>query len=262
MDSMMVNGVRIGYELSGSGREAVVFLNGIAMSVAHWKLYVEAFAPRYRCLCHDFRGQLMSDRPAGPYSFPQHADDLAALMKKLGIDRAHIVGTSYGSEVGMVFAIEHPEMTASLTVIDGVSELDGLLRSAAEGWRAASLASPAAMYRNLIPWTYSNAYIAANKEALVAREAALASFPADYFTGFADLCTTFLALAITDELPKITCPTLVLVGSEDILKPVKYSEIIVSKIPGAKMKVLPGLGHASVVEAPRTIIGELEAFLK
>ena len=261
MQKARVNGVELAYELSGSGKETVVFLNGIAMTIAHWKPFVEALSPAYRCLCHDLRGQILSERPAGPYSFSQHSEDLAALMSRLGIAKAHLVGTSYGSEVAMVFALEHPEMAASLTVVDGVSELDTLLRTVAEGWRAAALASPSAFYRNLIPWTYSASYIAENKATLDAREAGIETFPHDYFTGFVALCDAFLSLDITANLHRIACPTLVLVGDKDILKPLRYSRIIADAVPGATLKIVKDAGHASVVEKPDECIAEIREFL-
>jgi 3-oxoadipate enol-lactonase len=261
MERLEVNGVELAYELTGGEGEAVVLLNGIAMSIVHWKPFVEALAPARKVLAHDFRGQLQSSRPAGPYSLELHAADLAGLMDALGLARAHIVGTSYGSEVGLVFARAYPERASSLTVIDGASEADPVLRAAVESWKAAALVDPVAFYRALVPWTYSARYIASHVEMLASREKAVAGLPRGYFEAFAALCDAFLAIDETRRLGGIRCPTLVLVGERDILKHRGYSEIIARGIRGARLEVLPGLGHAAVIEDPAAVLSRITSFL-
>jgi len=256
-----VNGTELAYELEGGRGEAVVLLNGIGMSIAHWKAFGAALAPARSVLTHDFRGQLLSARPAGPYSLELHARDLAALMDAAGIRRAHVVGSSYGSEVGLVFARSFPERTLSLAVIDGVSEADPVLRAAVGAWKAAALADPVAFYRSLLPWTYSAPYLASHGEQLAAREKAVAGLPRDYFTAFAALCDAFLEIDETPRLGEIRCPTLVLVGERDILKHRGYAEIMARGISGSRLEVLPGLGHAAAIEDPGAVLARLVPFL-
>jgi 3-oxoadipate enol-lactonase len=255
------NGVELAWELEGEGRETVVLLNGIGMSMAHWKPCSAILSKERSVLLSDLRGQLLSEKPAGPYSFELHAADLKALLDSLGISRAHIVGTSYGSEVGLAFARLYPEAAASLTVVDGVSEVHPLLRAAVASWKAAALAGPEAFFRSLIPWTYSERYIAANAALFDARAAAISKFPRDYFEAFASLCDAFLAIDETRHLGEIRCPTLVLVGSEDILKPRPYSEIIANGIAGARLEVLEGEAHGCAIENPAAVSARILAFL-
>ncbi|HEY9595937.1 MAG TPA: alpha/beta hydrolase, partial [Spirochaetia bacterium] len=99
VERMKINDVELAYELTGNGNETVIFLNGIAMSIVHWKLFGEALSS-CRCLAHDFRGQILSGRPAERYTLAGQANDLWEMLKALGIDRVHVVGTSYGSAVG------------------------------------------------------------------------------------------------------------------------------------------------------------------
>lgn len=280
----MINGVELYYEYTQAGAsggaesrdaagatltpgaagapcETIVFLNGIAMSVAHWKPLVPAFSGRFNVLCHDFRGQTMSGRPDGPYSLDGHARDLAGLMDLLGIAKAHIVGTSYGSEVAMAFASSMPERTATLAIIDGVSELDPLLSAAVESWRTAALADPSVFYKTILPWTYSSAYLAANGETLRRRGEAVASLPRDWFTAFAALCDAFSAIDLTPRLGRITCPALVMVGERDILKHEGFARIIAAGIRGSRLVTIPGAGHAVTIERPDAVAAELSAFL-
>jgi 3-oxoadipate enol-lactonase len=273
MPRAAVNGVELAYEVAQGGGAAVdaapgaewiVLLNGIAMSIPHWKPVVERLPPRYRCLLHDFRGQSLSpDRPGKPgvRRLEEHIGDLRALMDAAGVGRAHVVGTSYGAEVAMLFAIAHPERTASLVSIDGVSELDPLLRAAVEGWKAAALADPVVFYRTIIPWNYSAGYLAANADALARREAAVASLPRSWFTSFAGLCDAFLGIDFTKDLARIACPTLVLVAANDILKGERFARIIADNVRGARLKVIPEAGHAVVVERPAEVAAAIAEFL-
>ncbi|PKL06295.1 MAG: hypothetical protein CVV53_05020 [Spirochaetae bacterium HGW-Spirochaetae-9] len=261
MPDFVADGARLRYEIFGEKGPVVVLLNGIAMSIGHWKPFIDALGTQYRFLCHDMRGQTLSDKPKGGYSLGGHAEDLGALMEHLSIPKAHIVGTSYGSEVGMAFALAHPEKCSSLTVIDGVSELDPLLRATAESWMAAALADSRVFYKVLLPWTYSSAYIAANASILAAREDAVAALPGDWFEGFASLCRSFLAVDLTSKLNRITCPTLVLVGDKDILKHEGFATIIAEAVRDSTMKVLPGAGHASVIEQPGAVAAMVDALI-
>ncbi len=121
----------------------------------------------------------------------------------------------------------------------------------------AAKVDPRLFYKTMLPWTYSAAFIAANREMLRAREDSVALLPAAWFDGFVELCMAFLTIDITPRLSKIHCPTTVIVGKEDILKPVKFSEIIARGIPGAMMKIIPGAGHAVVIEQPARVAEEV-----
>lgn len=263
MPRMTVDGVGLEYLLEGTGGEAVVLLNGIAMTIAHWKPVAAALsAAGYKVLSHDMRGQMLSEWPAGEYSLSLHARDLASMMRGLGIAKAHIVGTSYGAEVAMTFAIEHPQMCASVVSIDGVSEYDEVLGSAVESWKSAALSDARVFYRSLMPWNYSASFLKANAEILAKREDAIAAMPRAWFEAFARLCDSFMAIDLTKDLGKIRCPALALVAEEDILKGPKYSRIIADGISGAEYGVIPGAGHAVVIERPDAVAARLLEFLR
>ena len=253
MQSATIEGVTFGYDTVGEGEETIAFLNGIAMSVGHWMPIVESLSTDYRCLLHDFRGQLLSDKPPGPYSLEQHADDLVGLLDTLGIDRVHLLGTSYGAEVGMVMAYRHPDRVRSLILIDGVSETGPVLCAAVHAWKAAALADPIVFYRTLIPWNYSASYLNLHVDELRDRESRVAELPREYFAAFAELCDSFLHIDITPHLQEITCPALVVVADRDILKPRRFSQIIHARIENSALTIIEGAGHAVVIEQPERI---------
>ena len=178
MARIKVRDVELYCELRGDAQETLLFLNGIGMSTPMWQPMVDHFLPRYRCLCHDFRGQMLSDKPEGKYSMEMHVEDTLALLDALGLDQVHLVGTSYGAEVAEIFAYTHPQRTNSLTLITGVSEMDALLKAAVEAWSAAALSGDGvSFYKSLLPWSYSTACLEKNRETLATRAAVFANIP-------------------------------------------------------------------------------------
>lgn len=250
-----IDGVDLYYEIEGKGAETVAFLNGIGMTVKAWQpIRGRILARGYRCLLHDCRGQLRSGKPIdSPYSMELHVADFLSLLDELGTERAHLVGTSYGSEIGMLFACTHPERTASLTAIAGVSELDGLMRAAAESWAVAADHGAMPFFRCMLPWVYSSEYLVRNRELLRHREEAAMLLPPDYFAAFKRLVGAFLQFDITDRLNRILCPTLVISAERDLIKGPRFGRLIHENIAGSEFVVIPGAGHAVVLEQPDKI---------
>jgi 3-oxoadipate enol-lactonase len=213
MPRMKANGIELYYELHGpEDAEVLVLSNGVLMSTASWAYQTPVLSKHYRLLLYDCRGMWQSDHPPGPYSMALHADDLAALLDRLGIEQAHIGGTSYGAEVSMVFALKYPERTRSLIVTAAVSQLDPLLKGLADIWiEAARARDPELLFKVVYPLTFSG-------------------------------------LDITADLHHIAAPTLVVAGELDALKPRKYSEIIAREIPSAEFALIPHAGHAAMWE--------------
>lgn len=261
MPRATIDGTGIEYAVEGTGPETVALLNGIAMTIAHWKpVAARLVAAGYRVLMHDMRGQLLSDRPDEAYTLEAHARDLAALLGQLGIERAHIVGTSYGAEVALTFARDFPARSLSVAAIDGVTEYDAVLGAAVESWKAAALCDPRVFYKAILPWNYSAAYIASHADVLAKREDAVASLPHDYFVSFGRLCDSFMAIDLTKDLKSISCPCLALVADQDILKHRGYSRIIADGVPGARYEEIQGAGHAVVIEQPEAVADSLLRF--
>ena len=112
------------------------------MTIQSWTPQLVLFKKRYQCIMHDFRGQLLSDKPDEPYSMEQHADDFLKLLDHLKIEKCHIIGTSYGGEVGLVFAYKYPHRVNSLAVIASVSYVEPLLREQVESWAELAQSNP------------------------------------------------------------------------------------------------------------------------
>ncbi len=209
-----------------------------------------ALAPHYRVLLYDMRGQGQSQKWATgdmPYTWDDHADDLAALLDALDVDSAHIGGISYGGELTLVFALRHPERCRTLIVADAVSHVEPQLEAIIDSWaRLAALGDHELFYRSTWYWNFSEAFFAEQYDFLLSRVAAASGL---HLPSVEQLCRCFLTLDITGRLGEIRQPACIIVGEKDLLKPVHYSETIAAALPKATLHVLPGAGHASFWEA-------------
>ena len=117
MSYASVDGISLYYEETGQG-DAIVFAHEFSDDCRSFADQVAHFAPRYRCVVYNARGFAPSEAPMAleAYSQEQSVEDLAGLMRHLGIDAAHVVGISMGSMTTLHFGLRHPEMARSLVI--------------------------------------------------------------------------------------------------------------------------------------------------
>lgn len=260
MPKIEVNGISLYYELHGpEDGEVLVLSNGIMMSTASWGFQTRALAPHMRVLLYDCRGMWQSDHPEGDYSMDLHADDLAALLKALDIPQAHIAGISYGSEVSLAFALRYPEMTRSLIMMDGVSEVTPFLKIQARPWLlAAEKNDPAMLFATSVFLNFSEDWIVRNQALMQNMEAAFGILKIEPFI---KLMKSFEAFNVTERLPEIKCPTLIIIGEEDTIKGKPHAERMLKGIPHAEYLVVPGAGHALCIDKPEPLNTALLGFV-
>jgi pimeloyl-ACP methyl ester carboxylesterase len=112
-ETISVNGARLYVERHGTGHPLVLLHAGIA-DCRQWDEQVEVFAQSYTVIRYDHRGWGRSDAPAGPVAFHE---DLYGLLRALHVERAHVLGVSMGGTMAIDFALSHPEMVSSLTLV-------------------------------------------------------------------------------------------------------------------------------------------------
>ena len=110
-----VNGARLWYRISGEG-EPVVQIHGAGFGHFNFAPATPVLSEHFRVVDYDQRGYGQSDRPLQHYDMEVWADDLAGLMDALGIDAAHVHGTSMGGMIAIVFAGKYPERTTSVVI--------------------------------------------------------------------------------------------------------------------------------------------------
>ncbi len=115
MPTIRVNDIHIYYEINGE-LEPIVLIAGLGTEHKVYKPIIDDLSPRYKVLAFDNRGVGRSDRPDAPYTIEMMANDTAALMKEVGIEKANVLGFSMGGKIAMVLALQHPEMVKSLVL--------------------------------------------------------------------------------------------------------------------------------------------------
>jgi pimeloyl-ACP methyl ester carboxylesterase len=118
MNRASIDGIDFEYEDAGTG-EPVVFIHGAFIADAFWPLLAEpALAGGYRLVLYRRRGYASSGYAGGPISVGQHAADCRELLHHLGVQRAHVVGHSYGGCVALQLALDDPEVAHSLALLE------------------------------------------------------------------------------------------------------------------------------------------------
>jgi pimeloyl-ACP methyl ester carboxylesterase len=252
--------------LSDGAGKPLVLLNGIAMTAVSWEVVAKPLAKHYRVIRCDFRGQLMTPAPP-PEDVAEHADDVAALLDHLGIEAAHIVGTSFGGVIGTLVAARHPDRVWSLTTIASADGFDELMADEVAHWRAACVASLEGPDRGhlsdiLEPVVYSQAWVEKHKAERAQRRAQISALPDQWFEGLIGLLDSAHSLRLREELERVCCPTLVIAAELDGFVPLDRARGLAEAIDGARFKIIEGAGHAVVVEQPKQVVELCLEFLK
>lgn len=241
------NGNNINYELSGPDNAPVVMLShSLAASLTMWEPQMTALTARYCVLRYDLRGHGLSDVPSGPYTFDMLADDALGLLHALNIKRCHFVGLSIGGMIGQALGLRAAPEIASLTLCATSSRMPAEMQSLWDARIAQVRAQGVASIANgtMERW-FTPAFHAAHGETIAEVGAMIAGTSAEGFAGCASAIKT---LNFTDELKKISVPTLLIVGRDDPGTPVAASEAIQREIVGSEIMVLENAMHICNIE--------------
>jgi aminoacrylate hydrolase len=230
------------YERHGAGFP-VLMISGLGGLASFWHEQVAAFSKRYDCITHDSRGVGESDPIRGGYTVDRMAGDVIALMDRLEIERAHLMGHSTGGAIAQTLAIEHPNRVASIVLSACWTKPDayfrrmyGLRKEVLQRLGASQYVQTSTLF------LYPSWWIAKNNEKLRQLEAQnLANFPPLEIA--MSRIDAILAFDRTAGLSKIRTPTLVVGAEDDIVTPAYFSEELARLIRGAEVKIFPRGGH-------------------
>jgi 3-oxoadipate enol-lactonase len=244
--------------VSDGAGDPLVLLNGIAMTAVSWDVVARPLAEHYRVIRCDFRGQLMTPVPP-PDNVAKHADDVAALLDRLRIASAHIIGTSFGGVVGTLVAARHPDRVRSLTTIASADGFDESMAGEVARWRAACIASLESADRGhlsdiLEPVVYSPAWVEAHTAERAQRRAQISALPDHWFEGLIGLLDSAHSLRLREELERVRCPVLVIAAELDGFVPLNRARGLAEAIDGAIFRIIEGAGHAVVIEQPNRVV--------
>ena len=236
----------------------LVMLHCLGMTHHLWDC-LGGLADRYTLVSYDFPGHGETPLPAAPYGIEQLSAQLAAVLRREGIGRAHIMGISLGGLVAQCFAATEPGMTDRLVLCDTTPRYTDEARANWDVRAAAARRDGAASLLPMIEKIWFTApFVSANPPAVqLVRE----TFRACSGEGYALACEALGAADLRDLAPRIKAPTLVVYGADEGVAFQEAGQWLGANIAGARVLVVPQAGHASVLEQPVLIERELRAFL-
>jgi pimeloyl-ACP methyl ester carboxylesterase len=263
MPNLSLPSLNLYYEEIGSGPETLVFSHGLLWSHRMFEAQVAELSKTYRVIAYDHRGQGKSE-VKGPYDMDTVAEDAAALIRNLVGGPVHFIGLSMGGFVGMRLAARHPELIKSLVLLETSANAEPLenlpqykLLNGIVRW--IGIIPPIANKVMKIMFAHSWLQNSANGDTIRRWKKELSSNKKS-ITGPVE--GVIYRKGVEEELGHITCPTLVIVGDEDVATTPEKAAFIQKGIKGSKLEFISGAGHSSCIEKPEEVNRLLKEWLK
>lgn len=260
MDEVKIGGLRIAFERKGEGAPIVLLHGGLSDS-REWRRQLDELSDEFTVVAWDAPGCGRSADPPETFRLPDYADCLAAFIEEIGLVRPHVLGLSFGAGLALELYRRHPAIPRSL-----------ILASAYAGWAGSlppevveerlqqvlrqSELPPEQVVEAMIPTLFTKS---ASTDVINETAAIMSEFHP------VGMKATLFAIAeadLRDMLPTIEVPTLLLYGEADQRSPLNVAENLHAKIPTSKLVIIPGVGHASNLEAPEIFNAEVRNFLR
>jgi pimeloyl-ACP methyl ester carboxylesterase len=251
MPQARANGIDLEYESIGDDHAPpLVMIMGLGSQLIIWPddLCRMLAARGFRVIRYDNRDVGLSSKPTGGYTLDDMADDCAGLLDALDLRDAHLLGASMGGFIAQLVAIRHPRRVRSLAIM-----------MSSTGARDVGSADPDILPRLMMPApTERAAYI--DYRVSISRRLSSPGYPFDearvrtlsaaaydrcFFPLGAQrqLAAVMMSSDRTAELASVRVPTLVLHGDKDPIVHLSGGEAVARAIPGAKLRVFPGMAH-------------------
>jgi 3-oxoadipate enol-lactonase len=271
MPTTQVNGCNIWYEFNGEG-ETVVQIGGAVSGHDGYALVTPLIAKHFRVLDYDHRGYGMSDRPHQKYTMDTWADDLRALLDALDIEKTHVHGGSMGGYIAIKFATKYPERVDRLVINGAAAKSDFTCRCQFEVWKAVARKygmDSNQLAQELCTKAFSRAWLDDPKTggATAVKGMRESTAPNASLHVFLDACDAMIETDVTPFLGRVTSPTLLMVGSEDVLTPLDQGpdgagmRYMHEHIPGSELWIAEGAGHGLLAELARPSADKVIEFL-
>lgn len=254
MPQVEVDGLTINYDVQGEG-EPLLLIPYTSADHACWAFQLPAYTEHFSCIAIDLPGTGESDKPARPYSTEGHADQVAAFLGAIGIERAHVAGMSFGAAVGMHLAARHPGRVRSLSLHSPWHASDDYLKIVVEQWRTLARSLPTVadvVIQGIFPWCFTPDMYAARPEFVDTLVDFVRSRPAQPVDAFLAQTEAAIAHDASAALGEIKVPTLITFGARDLVCSTRFAEPLKSGIGGSELVVFEHLSHAGLHEDPET----------
>lgn len=272
MSKVDVNGIHIHYQTRGTGPD-VILIHGITSSLAMWyNAVLVSLAADFRVTAYDLRGHGLSGLTESGYSSLHMAQDLEALMDSIGIEKACLVGHSFGGAIALHFALLNPRRTRGIVMLDTGLACLRYLRIIEDwaGWNN----RPADMMKNGLRLEQFLELDSKQDVTDIIRHGLKVPRRSGFHKGESGLTTRMEKLLETkmgfefrdvaglteDRLPKIKTPVLALYGETSPYQ--KMAAHLSTLLENCRHDVLPGAGHFYAVHRPGLVVEKIAGFLR
>jgi 3-oxoadipate enol-lactonase len=250
MPNVQAGDLSVYYETTGTG-EPLVLIPYLAADQACYAFQVGEYAKHFTCISVDLRGAGQSDKPAGTYTTELFADDIAAFMQAIGVERAHVMGLSLGAAAGMWLAAKYPEKVKSLSLHSAWPKTDPFLGTVVEIWQvmARQLDSvPDVIIKGIFPWCFTPELYAEKPEYITALSDFVRSRPVQPVEAFMQESGAVITHDALDQLGRITAPTQITFGRRDSVTSTRFAEPLQKGIAGSELVIFEDCSHAPIYE--------------
>lgn len=257
-----INGIDLYYEIQGQG-EPVVFLSGFSTHHLSWQPFIEPLQNTFQMILLDNRGAGQSTAPDTPYTIEMMADDTAALLDHLKIEKASIVGSSMGTSITQSFAHLHPDRIHKGVLIAPFARLPraSLLKSVTTGKLLQAGVAIDLVVETVIPWLFSRDFVA-NEEKVAAKKEEMMQNPyPQTIEGFLGQIAALEAFDSTPFLKRLKCEFLLIAGEEDLSTPLHCAEHLHEHLTHSTLTSFPRIGHMVHAEKRTEVIELMRTFL-
>jgi 3-oxoadipate enol-lactonase len=264
MPKVKANGITMNYEQQGAG-EPLVLIPFLAADNACYAFQVADYAKHFTCISIDPRGAGETDKPAGTYSMELFADDVAAFMRAIGLQSAHVSGLSLGAATGLWVAAKYPDLVKSLSLHSGWTKTDPFLKTVVEGWQsiAKGLGSVTEMVvQGIFPWCFTPELYAAKPDYIDQLAAFVRSRPKQPFDTFIQQSNAVIAHDAAAQLGRIKAPTQITFGRYDMVTSTRFAEAMKNGIKGSELLVFENCAHAPIYQSVAEFNEKTLSFLK
>lgn len=257
------DGARIGYSLTGQkdAPKRLALVHSLAMDRQFWAPVAQRLAEDSSILTIDCRGHGASDKPQGPYTPAQFADDLADVMTAIGWDSACAAGASMGGMVAIAFGQNHAARCRGLGLFDTTAWYGA---TAPKDWKDRADKAAAEGLGGLVAFQktrwFSDAFRTANPGIV---DQCIGVFLHNDVAAYVQTCLMLGSADLRAGLPSMRMPVRIAVGEEDYATPPAMSQLLQEQIPGAPpVHVIKGGRHLTPLETPDVIANELRALMQ
>jgi 3-oxoadipate enol-lactonase len=251
--------IRIAWERRGQG-SPLVLVQGLGYARWGWEPVADRLAERHAVILFDNRGIGESDAPLGPYSASEMAEDTVRVLDEAGAERAHVVATSLGGMVAQELALAAPQRVENLVLVcttPGGPNAAPMPEQTVTLMANAPTLQPQVALRKFV----ENALAPDPPDGIVERILAHRLETNQPLSAWFSQAAAGMTFDAWDRLPGLKVPTLVVHGTADVVVDPANAELLVRRIPRARLELFQGCGHLLFWEEPERFVQVVEEFL-